>query len=82
MKVLSVPGSPSNPKLPPFLMYSILCTVVEYQISLSTVSGAKQRERADFFIMDIQQKTFLANNSKHIYKDKVTESYLSVKHIK
>lgn len=82
LKVLSVPGSPSNPKLPPFLMYSILCTVVEYQISLSTVSGAKQRERADFFIMAIQQKTFLANNSKHIYKDKVTESYLSVKHIK
>lgn len=49
LKVLATPGSPSNPKLPPFLMHSILCTVVGYQVFLSTVSGAEQRKMAEFF---------------------------------
>lgn len=81
LKVLAMPGSPSNPKLPPFLMHSILCTVLDIRYFCQPCLELNRGKWQNFFVMDVQQRTFMANNSKRIYKDKVIESYLSVKHV-
>lgn len=54
LKVLATPGSLSNPKLPPFLLHSILCTVVGYQIFFQLCLELNREKRLNFFIMDIQ----------------------------